>query len=136
MNREDTTMADDTTFDLARTYVHLEDGPRVDRIAVSDDFWQTIADRPELRGGRLVLVSRSGADWDHWEMHPEGDEIVYLLSGALDVILEEDGQERTVELRDRTACIVPRGVWHRGIVRAPAETLHITRGAGTQHRPI
>jgi hypothetical protein len=26
-------------------------------------------------------------------------------------------------------------VWHRAIVREPGDTLHVTRGEGTQHRP-
>jgi len=23
-------------------------------------------------------------DWDHWEMHPAGDELIVLLSGSID----------------------------------------------------
>jgi mannose-6-phosphate isomerase-like protein (cupin superfamily) len=130
-------MTDDGTFDLTRTYVHLEDGPAAVPVKVGPDFWATIDRRTDLNRGRLVTVFRypQAVDWDHWEVHPEGDEIVCLLSGALDLVLEEDGRERVVELRDRATYIVPRGVWHRGTVRAPSEALHITRGAGTQHRP-
>ena len=54
-------------FDLATTYVQLDDGPQAFRVEVDDEFWATI---------------------------------------------------------DR-----------RAIVREPGDTLHITRGAGTQHRP-
>jgi mannose-6-phosphate isomerase-like protein (cupin superfamily) len=43
--------------------------------------------------------------------------------------------ERLVALEAGMTCIVPRGVWHRAIVREPGDTLHITRGEGTQHRP-
>lgn len=58
-----------------------------------------------------------------------------LLSGAMDLILEAPEGERAVALAAGQAGIVPRGVWHRAVVRAPGETLHVTRGGGTQHRP-
>jgi oxalate decarboxylase/phosphoglucose isomerase-like protein (cupin superfamily) len=68
-------------------------------------------------------------------MHPAGDEVVCLLTGAVDVVLDEPDGERVVELRAGQTCIVPRGVWHRAIVQEPGDTLHITRGEGTEHRP-
>jgi hypothetical protein len=125
-------------FDPLRTYVHLPDGPDATLVPVTDDFWQTLQGRTELHEGRLVTAYHleSEADWKHWERHPDGDEIVCLLGGALDMVLEEAGGERLVELRGRSACVVPRGVWHRGVVRAPSEALLITRGKGTEHRPF
>ena len=33
---------------------------------------------------------------DEWEMHPGGDELLYLLTGALDVVLDEPAGERTL----------------------------------------
>jgi mannose-6-phosphate isomerase-like protein (cupin superfamily) len=124
----------DKGFDLETNYLVLADGPAAKRIEVGPDFWQTIDLRTDL-AGRLVGIFRYGADWDSWEMHPDGDEIVILLSGAIDLVLEEMGGERIVELRDRAAVIVPRGVWHTANAIAPSEALHITRGAGTTHRP-
>ncbi len=80
-------------------------------------------------------------DWPHWEMHPEGEEILVLLSGDMSIVLdpgetEAGGGESTVTLEPGQACLVPRGVWHRGIVRAPSRLLAITAGEGTQHRPV
>jgi mannose-6-phosphate isomerase-like protein (cupin superfamily) len=125
-------------FDLTDTYVHLEDGPAAVPVQAGPDFWTTRYGRGDLQGGRLVTVFRfeSTADWDHWEMHPAGDEIVCLLSGAIDLVLREDERERVVELRDRGAYVIPRGAWHRGVVHRPSEALFITRGAGTEHRPV
>jgi mannose-6-phosphate isomerase-like protein (cupin superfamily) len=126
------------TFDLAETYVHLEDGPDATAVTVGPDFWEQRGVGTPLHDGRLVMIFRFARpeDWNHWEMHPAGDEIVFLLSGELDLVVEEDGRERAIPLRDRGACIVPRGVWHRAIIRAPGETLHVTRGAGTETRAI
>jgi mannose-6-phosphate isomerase-like protein (cupin superfamily) len=123
-------------FDFNDTYVQLEDGPGALPLEVGDDFWNEIGSRTDLHGGRLICLCDFDADWPTWEMHPAGDEIVYLLCGAIDLVLDEKGGKRTVELRGRAACIVPQGVWHRAIVHAPSSVLHITRGAGTQHRPV
>jgi mannose-6-phosphate isomerase-like protein (cupin superfamily) len=120
-------------FDLETSYVVLADGPAAKRIEVGPDFWQTIDQRHDL-AGRLVGVFRYDGDWKSWEMHPDGDEIVMLLSGAIDLVLDEKGGERIVELRDRAAAIVPRGVWHTANVPAAGEALHVTRGDGTRHR--
>ena len=125
----------DRAFDLAGTYVHLDDGPAAVAVEVDEDFWEKVESRPELHGGRLVGTFHNAADWDVWEIHPAGDEVVCLLSGAIDVVLEEESGERTIELAAGETCIVPRGVWHTASIRTPGDTLHITRGAGTQHRP-
>ena len=127
-------MAD--SFDLDRIFLHLTDGAEVTPVPVGPDFWATIDRRTDLHDGRLVTLGRATAEWTHWEMHPEGDEVVYQLSGATDLVLDEPAGERIVSLRGRAACIVPRGIWHRAIVHAPSETLFITRGTGTQHRPL
>jgi mannose-6-phosphate isomerase-like protein (cupin superfamily) len=76
------------------------------------------------------------------EMHPDGDELLYLVSGRIDVILEEGGTQATVgtehiqSLRAGEALIVPRGVWHRVDVREPSRLVHITPGPGDGHRPL
>jgi mannose-6-phosphate isomerase-like protein (cupin superfamily) len=124
----------DKGLDLETTYLVLADGPDARRIEVGPDFWQTIEQRDDL-AGRMVAVFRYDADWNSWEVHPDGDEIVVLLSGAVDLVLDEPGGERVVELRDRGAAIVPGGVWHTANVFGPSEALHITRGVGTTHRP-
>jgi len=123
-------------IDLTTTYVHLTDGPAARPVPVGPDFWATIGARADLAGGRLVLVVHNAADWPTWERHPAGEEIVYLLSGALDLVLEEPAGERVVALRAGQAVIVPRGVWHRAIVHTPGDTLHITRGDGTENRAV
>jgi hypothetical protein len=44
-------------------------------------------------------------------------------------------RRRVILLRDRGACIVPKGVWHGQVVHAKSELMFITPGRGTQHRP-
>jgi hypothetical protein len=123
-------------FDLARTYVHLADGPEARPLEVGADFWARLGARADLQEGRLVSAFTMTRTWDHWEMHPAGDELVVLLAGSIDLVLEAPGGPRRVPLRDRGACLVPRGVWHRAVVHRESEVLHVTRGAGTRHRPV
>jgi mannose-6-phosphate isomerase-like protein (cupin superfamily) len=104
-------------------------------MAVSGDFGE-LGRHSELREGRLVCTFHLTSDWKDWEMHPEGDEILYLMSGALDLILEDGKGERVVELRPGAACIIPRGTWHRANVRRLSKGLFITPGKGTQYRPV
>jgi hypothetical protein len=124
-------------FDLCETYVHLADGPDARRVEVTPDFWRTLDEKPELHGGRLVTASRFTADWPHWEMHPAGEELVLLVTGALDLVLEDAGGARTtLPLRGRGAVLIPRGTWHWARVREPSELWFVTYGEGTQHRDV
>jgi oxalate decarboxylase/phosphoglucose isomerase-like protein (cupin superfamily) len=124
-------------FDLERTYVHLSDGPDAKRVDVTPTFWQTIATNPDLRGGRMVTAHRFSEDWEHWEMHPAGEELVVLSSGAIDLVLEEaSGSHTTLSLRGRGAVLIPRGTWHWARVHEPSEMWFVTYGEGTQHRGL
>jgi mannose-6-phosphate isomerase-like protein (cupin superfamily) len=75
------------------------------------------------------------------ELHPDGDELLYLISGRVDVILDDGdleniGTEQVTTLHPGEAFIVPKGVWHRVDVREPSHFVHITPGPGSGHRPL
>lgn len=125
-----------TSFDPATTYVCLSPDGAATTIEVTPDFWATIGDRQELAEGRLVAVFHSHADWNHWEMHPHGEELLVLLSGKMTMIFDEPSGERRVDLVEGRACLVPRGTWHRAIVEVPSKLLGVTYGRGTEHRPL
>jgi len=121
-------------FALDSTYVQLLDGPAARGVPVEPDFWERIGERTDLHEGRLVIVSHQTGQWTHWEMHPAGDEILYLLSGKMDVILERQDSHEIVSLSAGKAFIVPAGSWHTARIHSPSDLLSITRGAGTQVR--
>ena len=123
-------------FDLRTTYVHLEDGGAARHVPVAEDFWAKIGERADLQHGRLVTSFRMTDDWDHWEMHPAGDELIVLVSGAVEFRLQNASGERTVEVRGGEAYLVPRGTWHVARVLEPCQMFVITTGAGTQVRPL
>lgn len=131
----ETEMADATTFDLSETYVELREGGRAKAIPATDDFWPDVVAGRRPIDGRLVTAARYTDDWDYWEMHPAGEELLVLLSGAIDVILDQGGVRRTAAMRAGDALLVPRGAWHRAEVQAPGAMLHVTWGEGTEHCP-
>jgi mannose-6-phosphate isomerase-like protein (cupin superfamily) len=128
-------MAD--AFDLMSTYAQLREDGTALVIEGGNAFWSSLASRPELHGGRLLGATAQTKDWPHWEMHPAGDEILILMSGAFGLQVEHaDGRVETIEMRAGSTCVVPKGLWHRGMAREPGELVFITPGAGTQHRPV
>ena len=60
--------------------------------------------------GWLISEYEFAADWPTWEMHPNGDELVYLLSGSADLVLDRPEGLTTLPLRGSAAVVVPRGV--------------------------
>ena len=118
------------------TYIHLaEDGAA--RTFSADAFWSlSTAEAGQSGQGWLISEYVFTEDWPSWEMHPEGDEFVYLLSGAVELLLERGDTIERIVLDGIGAVLVPRGVWHTAKMRTPSRMLHVTRGAGTQTRPV
>jgi mannose-6-phosphate isomerase-like protein (cupin superfamily) len=124
-----------TAFDPLTTYAFLH-GSAADVMPGGMPFWENMPASVEYGEGWLVGAYEMKQDTSTWEMHPEGDELLVLLSGALDIVLDEAAGQRTVALETGQTCLVPRGTWHRQIVRRPAVELGLTYGRSTQHRPI
>jgi mannose-6-phosphate isomerase-like protein (cupin superfamily) len=70
------------------------------------------------------------------EMHPDGDEVLFLIAGRIDVILEEAGGEEVIEMTQGQTVVVPKGIWHRVLPQEPSQLLHITPGPGGEWRPV
>jgi mannose-6-phosphate isomerase-like protein (cupin superfamily) len=99
-------------------------------------FWNRPAEELDCDyPGRIMGVVTMATGKSNWEMHPAGDEVLYLLSGAVEVVLREKDDHRVVELSAGRAFIVPREVWHRLDALLPSELMFITPGKGTKHIP-
>jgi len=57
-----------------------------------------------------------------WERHPDADELLYVLDGAVDITLLTAGGPAQVSVAAGSAFVVPRGLWHRQLAR-PSVTL-------------
>ena len=125
--------------DILSTYLHFQDDGRADTVPVSESFWGEMAagQHPQLDQGRLMSAFTFSEPWSMWERHPAGEELVMLLSGSAIVLLEESGQERTVQLSNPGAYVlVPQNVWHTARTSVSTTMLFLTPGAGTEHRPV
>jgi quercetin dioxygenase-like cupin family protein len=75
------------------------------------------------------------------EMHPDGDEFLHVVSGSMDLIVDDGdadviGRETVVALHAGDACVVPRGVWHRLVAKEPSHLIHLTPGPNGPARPF
>ncbi|WP_307845136.1 cupin domain-containing protein [Planomonospora sp. ID67723] len=72
---------------------------------------------------------------DHWEVHPEAEEVVSCLIGKMRLYLrpERPGQEEEeIRLTAGTAAIVPRGRWHRIELDIPSTIMAVTLPRGSR----
>ena len=104
---------------------------------VDPSFWATADEQPELADGRLLSVFDYEGDWTWWERHPLGDELVYVLTGEVEFLLDDGDQHWSIDLPPGTASIVPRGTWHSARVPKPSTVLFVTpTPARTEHRHL
>lgn len=67
------------------------------------------------------------------EMHPDGDEILYVVAGRIAVTLELD-EAQTIEVGPGQGLVVPRGVWHKVRVLSQAEIVTLSPGPKLEFR--
>ena len=127
-------MSSNSPYEIDRTFLHLGN----ERASRFRKLLEELADgRFQLEQGRLFSAHAFSEPWPVWERHPAGEEVVFLLSGSVDLVLEENGQRRTIRLTRRGEYVlVPKGVWHTAIASEPVTMIFITPGAGTEHRPV
>lgn len=124
-------------FNIASTFLRLRSNVSIEPLPVDDSLWHRLATGKlgNFHNEYLVATHAFDADWPMWEMHPNGDEMVYLLSGSVVFILEMADGQKAFELSESGSyVIVPRGIWHTAKASGPCRMLFITAGEGTQHR--
>jgi quercetin dioxygenase-like cupin family protein len=124
---------------LAENPTHLGLGGRaVPQPAFTGVEWyeeygsRTVSDGAE---GRLVGMHTFTTDWESWERHPAGEEVVLCISGAITLHQElADGSTQTVHLGPSEYAVNPPGVWHTADIADEATCLFITVGLDTENR--
>jgi quercetin dioxygenase-like cupin family protein len=118
--------------------VHLgPDGTALDLPLMTGDMqWYQAyeaAHGAEGAQGRLVSLHHFTQDWDGWEMHPHGAEVVICIAGEATLIQRDSaGMETHITLTAGERAINPAGVWHTADIVDQATMLFITVGTGTQ----
>lgn len=126
-------------FDLFSTYLRMRADASVELLPVDTTFWERIAagELGAFQNEHLVSCYTFDTAWPVWEVHPKGDEIVYLLSGSATFLLETESGTRAIELEEPGTCVViPQGTWHTAKATSPCRMLFITPGEGTTHREV
>lgn len=121
-------------FDLDAKRVILGPDGKATPKDVSPAFYAELdSEFDGFAGHALISRHEFAEDWSAWEMHPKGDEIVYLIAGAVDFVLWVEGAERVLRVdRPGDYIVVPRGVWHTARPLAPTNMLFVTPGQDTQ----
>jgi len=125
--------------DLSRVFVHLRDGGDAEAVRITRSFWTS---RAVARGkyDRIVGAFEFTSDEDlhasMQEIHPSSDEVLFLVSGAIDILIDDPGGERRISLEAGQFAIVPRGVWHRLVMRAPGKLVFINSRTGMMSRDV
>ena len=113
--------------DLFRSYINLHSSGAAETMKMSRGA-------PPDVDGFLVGAFQLTRNPPHGgEMHPDGDELLFVTDGQIDVALDGDTAE-IVSLQAGDAFLVPQGVWHRLVVRSPTKLLHVTPGR-SEHKP-
>jgi quercetin dioxygenase-like cupin family protein len=82
-------------------------------------------------GDRLVGVMRFTGETP-WERHPDGDELLHVLDGDVDVTVLTDTGPVHVPIAAGHLFVCPRGLWHRQHPRSAATILFATPTATTE----
>jgi mannose-6-phosphate isomerase-like protein (cupin superfamily) len=118
-----------STLDLSRSLLGLHRNGQARLVA-----WES-GPPPHIDGYVIGTPMMTQPAPHNGEMHPDGDEVLFLISGRLDVVLEEH-ETYVVEMTPGQTLIVPKGVWHRVVPREPSHLLHITPGPHGEWRSV
>ncbi len=105
---------------------------KTNRFDISRDLGVTVRRAepgpPKRMDGMTFGVVTMDSDSPHGgEMHPDGDEILYVISGKIRVCCDSSPDEPLV-LGPGEACVVPKGEWHNVNLVETAQFVHITPG--------
>ncbi len=120
---------------LASEFVVLGPDLEASTIAVTETMWAEMDEQfGDFEGASLVSTFAFEEPWPTWEMHPAGDEFVYLLEGDTDMVLASPDGEQVCRLSELGQyVIVPRGAWHTARPRVATRMLFLTPGQGTEN---
>jgi mannose-6-phosphate isomerase-like protein (cupin superfamily) len=90
---------------------------------------------PARIDGMTVGIVTMTEDAPHGgEVHPDGDEFLYVMSGRIRITTESD-PDFELTLGAGEACIVPKDLWHKVSILEETQLFHMTPGPNGDHRP-
>ncbi len=77
----------------------------------ADEAAEAFATLAAFRDGGVFAGSFGGES--AWERHPNGDELVHILSGETTLTILTDDGPQLLKMKAGMLTVVPRGCWHR-----------------------
>jgi mannose-6-phosphate isomerase-like protein (cupin superfamily) len=107
--------------------------PQYDPMSVAQDLSPfDFHEFAPFNSASFAVFHGDGVEASDWELHPDTDELLFVLRGSVTVeVLMAD----TSEKHDLTAgqfVVVPRGLWHRHVDIRDLVELYFTPGTSVQ----
>ena len=114
--------------------------PSTHTIGLSRDLVASkVPERPDppipIEGITFGVATMSENSPHNGEMHPDGDEILYLISGRVKVVFLDSPQE-DIDVRPGDGLVVPKRMWHRVDIIEPSQIVYLTPGPNNEFRPV
>ena len=114
--------------------------PREFAVALSRSFSATaIPERADPQipvDGAVFGVATMTENSPHaGERHPDGDEVLYLISGRIRVVFTDD-PVADIDVAPGDGLLVPKGLWHRVDILEPSQIVYLTPGPNNEYRPL
>jgi PhnB protein len=124
-----------TEEDIYARIKEMADEPRL----VAHDVNAALEGLPEMSmkflapvNNTTLIVSR-GSSPSSWERHPGGEEMIYVVEGAAELVTLTDAGPVKSKLREGSLFVCPQGLWHRTIPQPSIAALYMTPGEGTEN---
>jgi PhnB protein len=104
----------------------LREVPHLTITADTTEAEANAAVRNVAKIGKLTLGVMSYSGLTPWERHPDGDELLLVLDGGLEVTVLTDDGPVTRRLRAGEAFVCPQGLWHRQLAAKSVSMLYGT----------
>jgi len=114
--------------------------PSTHTIGLSRDLEASeIPERPDppvpVDGVTIGIATMSENSPHGGEMHPDGDEVLYLISGRANIVFLDSPAE-DIEMRPGDGLVVPKGTWHRVDILEPCQIVYATPGPNNEFKPL
>ena len=97
-----------------------------------------VPDRPDppvpVSGATFGVATMAENSPHVGEMHPDGDEVLFLISGRINVVFPDD-PVGDIEVVPGGGLVVPKGMWHRVDILEPSQIVYLTPGPNNKFRP-
>ena len=103
----------------------LRETPHLTITADTTEAEANAAVRNVAKIGKLTLGVMSYTGQTPWERHPDGDELLLVLDGDLEVTVLTDDGPVTRKLRASEAFVCPQGLWHRQLAAKSVSMLSL-----------